>query len=205
MRFPPIPDLPPFLSGRSLVVIDGAILESDEMAAELLAPLRALGPEIDTFGRMPADGLLGVHMDPPAPTPGVSDHAMLTALPAEAIDALLAVAGPGVDTPLMVAELRHVGGALDASTDAALPRLGGEYALFAVNAVPVPDLLPLGEQVTKAVVDELRPWAAATHFPNFVERQVAASALYDEVTCERLTAIRDRYDPTRMWLAAHAV
>ncbi|WP_221629250.1 FAD-binding oxidoreductase [Humibacillus xanthopallidus] len=205
MRFPPIPDLPPFLSGRSLVVIDGAVLESDERAAELLAPLRALGPEMDTFGRMPAAGLLGVHMDPPAPTPGVSDHAMLTALPPEAIDALIAVAGPGADTPLMVAELRHAGGALDASTDAALPHLCGQYALFALSAVPVPDLLAPGEQVTKAVVDALRPWAAATDFPNFAERQVAASALYDEVTSARLTAIRDRYDPTRMWLAAHAV
>ncbi|HET7800524.1 MAG TPA: FAD-dependent oxidoreductase [Humibacillus xanthopallidus] len=205
LRFPPIPDLPPLLSGRSLVVIDGAILESDETAAELLAPLRALGPEIDSFGRMPAAGLLEVHMDPPAPTPGVSDHAMLTALPAEAIDTLLAVAGPGVDTPLMVAELRHAGGALDRSTDAALPRLHGQYALFALSAVPAPELLTLGEQVTKATVDAMRPWAAVTDFPNFTERQVAASALYDVATRERLAATRDRYDPTRMWLAAHAV
>ena len=53
MSFPPLPELPPFLSGRNLVVIDGAVLEDDERAAELLAPLRALAPEMDTFGRMP--------------------------------------------------------------------------------------------------------------------------------------------------------
>lgn len=205
LRFPPIPELPPFLRGRSLVVIDGAILESDETAAELLAPLRALGPEVDTFGRMPAAGLLEVHLDPPTPMPGVSDHAMLTDLPAEAVDALLAGAGPGIDTPLMVAELRHAGGALDASTDAALSRLRGQYALFALSAVPAPELLPLGEQVTKAVVDAMRPWAAATDFPNFTERHVPAYTLYDAATCGRLAATRDRYDPTRLWLAAHAV
>ncbi len=51
MSFPPMPELPPFLSGRRLVVVDGALLEDDGRAAELLAPLRALAPEMDTFGR----------------------------------------------------------------------------------------------------------------------------------------------------------
>ena len=36
MSFPPLPELPPFLSGRSIVVIDGALLEDDDRAAELL-------------------------------------------------------------------------------------------------------------------------------------------------------------------------
>jgi hypothetical protein len=88
--------------------------------------------------------------------------------------------------------------------DAALPRLHGDYALFALSAVPAPELLSLGEQVTQAVVDAMRPWAEATDFPNFAERQVATSTLYDDATRERLAATRDRYDPTRLWLAAHA-
>ncbi len=95
MSFPPIPELPPFLSGRNLVVIDGAVLEDDERAAELLAPLRALAPEMDTFGRIPVTGLLGVHMDPPEPTPSVSDHSLIGVLTQDAIDALLAKVGPG--------------------------------------------------------------------------------------------------------------
>ncbi len=44
MSLPPLPELPPFLRGRQLVVIDGAVLEPDERAAELLAPLRGLCP-----------------------------------------------------------------------------------------------------------------------------------------------------------------
>ena len=42
------------------MIIDGAVLEDDERAAELLAPLRALSPEMDTFGRIPTLGMLDV-------------------------------------------------------------------------------------------------------------------------------------------------
>lgn len=204
MRFPPLPELPPFLSGRSLVVIDGAILEDDEQAAQLLAPLRALGPETDLFGRMPAAGVLGIHLDPPEPTPGVSDHSMLTALPEEAVDALLAVAGPGVDTPLTVAELRHLGGALDRATDTALGRLHGAYALFALCAAPTPELAAVGEQVTADVVSALSPWANGTVYPNFAEREVNPSAVFGTAH-ERLCHVRELYDPQHVWVAAHAV
>ncbi|MGR9861219.1 hypothetical protein ACUOGB_23030, partial [Escherichia coli] len=44
LHLPPLPELPPFLSGRSVVVVDGAVLESDERAEELLRPLRDLDP-----------------------------------------------------------------------------------------------------------------------------------------------------------------
>ena len=86
MSFPPLPELPPFLSGRDLVVIDGAVLEDDTTAASILAPLRAVNPELDTFGRIPAAGLLAVHMDPPGPTPAVTDHSTLGPLDEAGID-----------------------------------------------------------------------------------------------------------------------
>ena len=112
MSFPPLPELPPFLSGRSIVVVDGALLEDDDRAAELLGVLRALDPEMDTFERMPAAGLLAVHMDPPGPTPSVSGHALLGPLDDAALDALLAQVGPGTSSALLFAELRHIGGAV---------------------------------------------------------------------------------------------
>ena len=72
LNLPPMPELPPFLRGRQLVVIDGAVLAEDERAAEILAALRALEPEMDTFARVPAAGLVRLHMDPEGPTPAVS-------------------------------------------------------------------------------------------------------------------------------------
>ncbi len=49
MQFPPLPEVPEFLRGRQMVVIDGAVLGEPEAAAQVLAPLRELGPEIDMF------------------------------------------------------------------------------------------------------------------------------------------------------------
>lgn len=205
LRFPPLPELPPFLSGRELVVIDGAILEDDDRAAELLAPLRALAPEIDTFARIASAGLLEVHMDPPMPTPSVSNHSMLADLPHEAVDALLAAAGPGVEIPLMFAELRHLGGALGRPVNAALARLDGAHALFAISAAPTPELVELGTQATSTVVEALRPWSTGGHYSNFAEHPIDGATLFDPTAWQRLIRIRDAYDPGRVWVAAHAV
>lgn len=205
MRFPPIPELPPFLSGRSLVVIDGAVLETDERAAELLAPLRALNPEIDTFARIPAEGLLQVHMDPPGPTPAVANHALMAELPDAAIDALLAVAGPDVQIPLMFAELRHLGGALSEQHDGALDRLDAPYALFAVAPAPTPELAAAGTAAVEAVIEALSPWASRRTFLNFAEHSIDVATAFDHESWKRLARVRQAVDPDRVWAAAHPV
>lgn len=205
MRFPPLPELPPFLSGRRLVVIDGAVLEDDERAAELLAPLRALAPEMDTFARIPAIGLLDVHMDPPGPVPAVSDHAMLRELPDAAVDALSAVAGPEVDLPLMAAEVRHLGGALGVPGVGALSRLDGAYALFAVSPAPTPEMAAVGEGVTSSVVRALAPWTTGGAFLNFADRPADVASAFDAAGWTRLVDVRRSVDPDGVFAAAHPV
>ncbi|WP_400999365.1 FAD-binding oxidoreductase [Agromyces sp. GXQ0307] len=205
LRFPPDPAMPPFLSGRSLVVIDGAILEDDDRAAELLAPLRALAPEVDTFGRMPAAGLVDVHMDPPGPVPSVSDHAMLGDLPDAAIDALVAVAGAGVEIPLICAELRHLGGALARPGHGALARLDGAYALFALSPAPTPEMAAIGESVTSSVVAALAPWANGSLFLNFADRGVDVATGFDADAWARLVEVRRTVDSDGVFAAAHPI
>lgn len=205
MRFPPLPELPPFLSGRSLVVIDGAVLEDDARAAELLAPLRALDPEVDTFARIPAAGLLDVHMDPPGPTPSVANHALMAELPDAAIDALLAIAGPDVQIPLMFAELRHLGGALAEQHDGAVDRLDGPYALFAVALAPTPEIAAAGTAAVDAVIAALTPWTSPRTFLNFAEHTIDVATAFDPESWERLARVRQSVDPDRVWAAAHPV
>ena len=82
--------------GRRLVVVDAAYLGDAADGAELLAPLRALGPE----HRHVRDGPAGRRCwrctwTRPAPVPGVGDGALLDDLPAEAIDAFVDAVGPG--------------------------------------------------------------------------------------------------------------
>jgi hypothetical protein len=81
LNLPPLPELPEAVRGCQLVVIDGAVLASDERSIDILSALRDLRPEMDTFGRVPAPSLVRMHMDPEGPTPSVSNTAMLDGLP----------------------------------------------------------------------------------------------------------------------------
>src|SRR5918912_685314 len=117
LRFPPVPDLPEFLRGQAFVVVEATIRLSEKDADELLAPLRALGPAMDTFATIPTSDLGHLHMDPPGPVPGMGDGMLLTELPYEAVEATLATSGPAVDSPLLSVEFRHLGGALAPSED----------------------------------------------------------------------------------------
>lgn len=205
MRFPPIPELPPFLSGRAVVVIDGAVLADEARSADLLAPLRALDPELDTFARMPAAGLVDVHMDPPVPSPAVGDHVMLGELDDAALAALLDAAGPDAQDAPLFAELRHLGGALAETQDAAVPGFAGEYALFAVGLVPVPELIPAATARVCAIADAMRGWAHGAPYLNFLDRITDTSTAYAPDTAQRMRRVRDAFDPARTWLAAHPI
>lgn len=205
MSFPPLPELPPFLSGRDLVVIDGAVLDDDDAAAEILAPLRALAPEMDTFGRMPTSGLIAVHMDPPAPTPAVADHAVLGVLEEDAIAALLARVGPGTRSGLMFAELRHLGGAFarPALGGGAVSSLPGEYALYCIAVAPTPQAAVAGRAAAFSVVRAMAPWAVPGLLPTFTDNAVDAARLYPDV--DRLRSIAAAVDPAGVLVANHAL
>ena len=89
LQIPPLPDIPEFLRGRQIVVIDGAVLGSEDEANEILAPFRALGPEIDTFGAVPAAALIRLHMDPEPPMPGKGDGFLVDDLDGDAVKAIV--------------------------------------------------------------------------------------------------------------------
>ena len=108
LQVPDLPDVPAPLRGRQLVVIEAAILGD----ADMLAPLRALEPELDLFAAMPPAGLIEIHNDPKQPMPGLSDHRLLADVDDATIAALVGAAGPGSGSPLVSVELRHLGGAL---------------------------------------------------------------------------------------------
>ena len=67
---------------------------------------------------------------------------MLAELPDEAIDAFLAAAGPGSNSALLMAEIRHIGGALARKPvrAGALGRFNGEYMTFAAGIPVTPEI-----------------------------------------------------------------
>ena len=88
---------------------------------------------MDTFARVPAAGLVRLHMDPEGPTPAVSGlRDPRLDLPDAAVETFLALTGPGSGSTLLSAELRQLGGALarPAEGAGALPMIDGAFVMF---------------------------------------------------------------------------
>jgi hypothetical protein len=201
MSFPPLPELPPFLSGRDVVVIDGVVLETDEDAALVLEPLRAEQPELDTFARIPSDGVLTLHMDPPMPSPAVSDHLLLRELPEQAVAAFLEAVEAG---GLTFGELRQLGGAMARGSDRGgqLSSVEAPYALFAVAMAPTPEAAQHGAAAARALTGALAPWAAPRLLPTFAENRVPPERIYGG-DLDRLAKLSAEVDPDGIVLGNH--
>jgi FAD/FMN-containing dehydrogenase len=207
LNLPPMPELPEIVRGRQLVVIDGAVLAEDERAEEILADLRALEPELDTFARVPAASLVRLHMDPEGPTPAVSASTLLDGLPEPAIESFLALTGRGSGSTLLTAELRQLGGALGRPAEGAgaLPMLEGRFLLFGGAIAATAEMAAQGHADATALVDALAPYSSGRHYLNFAEDEVDVSASYPEETWLRLKGVRSAVDPSGVLKANHEV
>ncbi|MDA0164076.1 FAD-binding oxidoreductase [Solirubrobacter ginsenosidimutans] len=204
LHFPPLPELPAAIRGRSFAIVMAAFLGSEADGRELLRPLRRLRPLIDTFAMQAPAGLGDLAMDPREPLPFRSAHALIDALPAAAIDDVARISGPG--SSLALVQLRHMGGALsrrdpDAGARATLP---GEICVFGLGVVPEASAEP-------AVLSDLAALSAAVaprrvgDYPNFVEQPVEVSGFFDPGTWERLRRVKALYDPQDLFKANHHI
>jgi FAD/FMN-containing dehydrogenase len=207
MRLPDMPDLPEFLRGQELVVIDGAVLGSDERGEELLAGLRALRPFLDTFARVPAKSLVRLHMDPEGGAPFASDSIMLGSFPDAAVDAFLAEAGPDASTSLLMAELRQLGGALGRPHEGGgvLNRLDGQFLTFGGGIAATPEMGAQAHADAVRLSQALAPFDNGRQYSNFAENPVDARAIFDANAWTQLTGIRSAVDPHGMFAANHRV
>jgi FAD/FMN-containing dehydrogenase len=205
LQVPPLPDIPEPFRGRSFVVVEAAVIGTEADGRELLAPLRALGPEMDTFQMMPASALSRLHMDPEQPVAGRGDGMMLAELPKDAVSALVDAAGAG--SPLLSVELRQLGGALAAPSlrHGAISSLDAGFALFAVGITMSPQMEAAVAAHVDVVLRALAPWEAGRAYHNFTERPVDAGAFFTPETHRRLRGIKAAVDPEELFVAAHGV
>jgi len=207
LRMPPIDEVPEPLRGRAFVLVEAAYMGTALSGAALIRPLRALGPELDTFAVIQAPALQRLHMDPESPVPGVGDGAFLAALPANAIDTVLALVGPGVQTPLQSVEIRHLGGALarEAVGAGAQPKIDARYVIFAVGIAPTAELADAARTHARALKEALAPWHAGYDYYNFVETPAEAEVVLPPASYRRLREIKATYDPDQAIISAHPV
>jgi FAD/FMN-containing dehydrogenase len=207
LHLPPLPELPELLRGRSVAVVDGAVLGTDAQAEAVLDELRALRPETDTFGRVPAASLVRLHMDPEDPTPSVSDSVMLAGMPDAAVDAFLAQVGPGSGTSLLMGELRQLGGALGRPHPGAgaLPMFDGAFLAFGGAIAATPEMGLQGHADALRLTGALAPFASGSTYLNFAEGTVDPRTAYDDARWRQLAGIRSAVDPDGVLVANHPV
>jgi FAD/FMN-containing dehydrogenase len=207
LNLPPLLELPEHLRGRSFVAVELAHTGDPAAAAAYLQPLRDLEPELDTVATMPTAQLGSLHMDPDQPVPGSGDGWLLAALPAEAVSALVGVAGAGTGSPLLSVEIRHLGGALgeDALGGGALASIDAPFALYAVGMAVTPELKEAIDTRIGAVGDALKAWSAPRGYLNFSDRPRNTADLFPAETYRRLRDVKAAYDPHDVIQSNHPV
>ncbi len=206
IQLPDLELIPEIVRGKSFTVIEAAFLGGEEEGRELLAPLRDLGPEMDTFAMVPPAGLSELHMDPVDPVPYMTAHALVGDLPESAIDELVAATGPGSGSPLLSIELRHGGGALgrEAPNGGALASLPGTYMMFGVGVVMAPEMVPPVEATLGRLGEVFAPYDAG-RYSSFTEQPYDVATMFSAPALERLRAVRAQFDPDGIFRACHPV
>ena len=203
LNLPPVPEVPPALRGRTVVCVDGVVLASDSLADALgvadtlLTPLRRIAePIMDSWHGTTPGAVLATHMDPEEPVPAQGDHMLLRDLGVDGAAEFLRLVG-GSDSPLVLAGLRQLGGAL------AVPAVdGGALSCLDADLLYSAAGIPFDAAASAAIagrLGEIRaalgPWDTGFTAPTFVESVGQPQRHLDAVRVGRADAVRARLDP----------
>ena len=204
LQLPDAPFLPPHLNNRSFVLVEPAFIGSETDGAALVQPLRDLGPEFDTVAMIPTSTLSVVNMDPDFPLPYSGDGRLLTDFTAESIHAL--VEG-FVGSPLLHAEVRHLGGAaaVGSSDHGVLDTIDQPFIFFTFGLALDPEMAAAVEHHVELLFGKMAPWNSGRGYLNFVESRVDPRSIFPEATYDRLLEVKAQYDPSGVFLANHSL
>ncbi|HET6876405.1 MAG TPA: FAD-binding oxidoreductase [Jatrophihabitans sp.] len=204
LKAPPLPHIPAELQGRGLVLVDGAILGSDETAAEIIAPLRALRPEFDTVTRVPAPTVVRLHLEPEGPTPAYASSRLLTGLPDDAIAAVIDSVGPNSGTRLDIAEFRQLGGALlRPDPGSALSSLDGQFLVLGLALGDDPAEWNRLRGDAGRLLHALEPWTTGRQYLPMLDDNTDTRKAFPPDVHARLSALRAALDPERLFVGQH--
>jgi hypothetical protein len=165
--------------------------------------MRAVAPVLlDGVEVKPYPAIDSVHTDPLDPLPAFEHAALLSDFPADAVDALVAAAGPGSGSEQILVELRQMGGAYarGGEHDSAFRQRHARYSLLTVG-MPGPGV----EENARGMSAALAPWVIEGSLPNFTFKAEDFPAAYDAQTLARLRAAITTYDPQGVIALGHAL
>ncbi len=190
----------------AVVLVHTAYLGDAGDARALLRPFTAvpgvLGPGLDAAIRPVAlADVGGITADPTDPAAGRSRAELLGRIDDDAVDRLLTAPV----APLLMLQLRHLGGALAAPRDdaGALGAIAEPYLLYAFGLAHEPGLATaLGDRLAE-IPAELRGLATGRKPPTFLSPGESVSAAYDDVALDRLRDLKRARDPQGTFRGSH--
>lgn len=205
------PSVPEPLRDRFTVHVRIAYLGPATDGEQLIADLRAAAPAlIDTVTEMPYTAMASIHSDPLEPMPTYEMSALLRDFPAAAAEALIVAAGPGVDTPARVVEIRQLGGAL-ARAPQVPNAVGNRDAGFQLSgaAFGAPGRAEEFRAPLAELADAMARWTTGGKQANFLTgydtTAEAVARAYEPDTYRRLVEVKRALDPRNMFRINHNI
>jgi FAD/FMN-containing dehydrogenase len=207
-NFPPLPELPPALSGQSFVLVRGCYTGAVENGEKLLDFWRKWQPPaLDDFKARPFTEADMISMDPVDPMPALLSGEWLTDLTEEASEILIRHTLPpqgllpeGGPPAFVFSEVRLAGGTI-ARVDPDSNAYSHRDEKFLWYSVALPMDMRLGEQIDQRLHEmraALAPWLTGKVYLNFLEGDEMCQrtrAGYTEMAFRRLQALKAQFDP----------
>jgi FAD/FMN-containing dehydrogenase len=192
-------------AGERVVAVRFAWVGDADAGADVLAPVRDCAPPLHDDVRVRPYAALGeIHRVALPRGPVTEAQLLLDALPGQAIEALLAGAGPGSGSPQLLVELRQLGGAIARFPEraSAFSHRDGAFSLVALGN---------GDEGSAAhamaLLSALAPWSSGRGLATFGrdESPAALARVYSPETLRRLAALAAHYDPHRLLAGARGL
>lgn len=198
LQFPPIPEVPEPVRGKSFACIAATYLGPASDGERHLAPFRGVDDlAMDLMGELPMAALGSVADEPTEPMPGMQSSHLLTDLDDDAAAALVSVVGPGSGSPLAVLQIRHLGAAFAAEHAGAGSHgpVAEPYLVFAIGVPAVPELVPAIEAAFGRVASAVAPVDTGRTLLNFLGPDEDPARCWPTETRARLAAAKQVSDP----------
>jgi len=212
INFPPIPQMPETLRGKSFILVRGCYTGALEDGESMLQFWRDWKqPVIDDFKAMPFSEVARISNDPVNPSPSKMTGAWMHSLSDAGIDALIESTFPqGAPPVITMTEVRHAGGAIrrDHPNASLASQRSAELVLFSVGAAPFPEaarMVELQHNRMKALLTQDLTGAVYMNFVQGVEAHQRTRDGYLPTDFTRLQKLKAATDPENLFRYSYAI
>jgi hypothetical protein len=211
LQLPPLPELPEVLRGRRVAVVTICHTGAADQAMSLLDPIISIGtPLASTLRPLSVADLSTLHGASIPPIPARIRSELLTHLPSAAVREFVAQTGPASGSPLLLADIRHLGGAYaqppqQSGGPGAIGHTDAQFLIELVAVAPGQQADAAARDYQDSVMAALSPWTTGTTLPSFADSATDPSRLFSPATRQRLADVKHRYDPANVICASFPV